>query len=65
MSKINEYRTRIAAEAAVDTYINGNISDFKEWLHKADAFGIICAMRYYGANYGELYKILNIIEKYL
>lgn len=52
-------------EEAIDTYINGNISTFKEWLEKADKQDILHGIRYYGANYGECFKMLNIMEKYL
>jgi hypothetical protein len=50
---------------AVDTYVNGNISDFKEWLKNASALNVLDAVEYYSGNYGQRHLIINIMRFYL
>ena len=37
---------------AVDTYFNGNISDFKKWIIRAHKVDLLDALDYYHFTYG-------------
>jgi len=50
---------------AIDTYINGNISDFKKWLKYAKKSSILDAIEYYSATYGQRHEIINKMQQYL
>lgn len=50
---------------AIDTYINGNISDFKKWLKRAKKSAILDAIEYYSATYGQRHEIINKMQQYL
>lgn len=50
---------------AVDTYINGNKSDFKAWLKKSKKLDMLNAIEYYTANYGQRHEIINIMRIYM
>jgi len=52
-------------QEAVDTYVNGNISDFKVWLKRASKLDILEAIEYYFANYGGRHQIINMMHLYL
>jgi len=57
--------TKRSAEEAIDTLINGNISDFKKWLKRTSKKDLLNAVEYYGNNYGKRYIIIKIIISYL
>ena len=57
--------TRKSVYEAVDTYQNGNISDFKKWLKRASKKDILDAVEYYSGNYGSRHIIINVMREYL
>ena len=53
-------------EEAVDTYHNGNISDFKAWLKKSSKLDILHAIEYhqqYGPRHGFIACMRNYLEE--
>lgn len=57
--------TKQSTIEAVDTFQNGNISDFKSWLKRAKKKDILDAVEYYTANYGSRHIIINYMRLYL
>ena len=57
--------TKQSTIEAVDTYQNGNISDFKKWLKRASKKDVLDAIEYFTANYGSRHIILNSMRLYL
>lgn len=47
------HNTFLKVEEMVETYINGNVSDFKRWLKKANKKDVIMALQILGAYYYE------------
>lgn len=53
-------------EWAIETLINGNISDFKNWLKKASVEDVLIAIEYYADGSSGKYKeIINKMRRYL
>lgn len=52
-------------QEAVDTYINGNISDFKAWLKGCSKVAVLDAIEYYAGQYGKRHQIINTMRTYL
>lgn len=56
-------KRKVERERIIDTFVCGNIADFKFWLNKvANKNDILEGIRYYGANYDECYKMLNFMS---
>lgn len=60
-------KEELSHEEAVDTYINGNISDFKEWLNssKTTKRDVILALDYYQEYYYDAHKTTRFIDTIL
>lgn len=52
-------------QEAVDTYVCGNISDFKVWLKKASKLEVLEAIEYYSGNYGNRHILISSMRFYL
>jgi hypothetical protein len=63
----NIMKRKIEREKVTDELMHENkIEEFKFWLNKvADKNDIVEVIRYYGANYGECYKMMNILTRFL
>jgi hypothetical protein len=53
-----------STKEAIDTMINGNLSDFREWLKKAKKIDILDAIEYH-QQYGKRHEIINRMRNYL
>ena len=49
-------------QEAIDTYVNGNVSDFQRWLKRAKKVDVLNAIEYYSANYGGRHVIINTMR---
>lgn len=54
-------------QEAIDTYVNGNVSDFKAWLKTARKSEILAAIEYYSGTvgYGGRHEIINAMRNLL
>ena len=51
---------------AIETYLNGNISDFKKWLKKASKIDILDAIEVATGQYGiPRHQIITTIQNFL
>jgi hypothetical protein len=49
----------------VETYANGNISDFKKWLKKCSKLEMLDAIEYYSGNVGGRHLIITSMRAFL
>jgi hypothetical protein len=53
-----------STQAAVETYVNGNYSDFKAWLKRASKLDILDAIEYH-QEFGPRHSIINSMRNAL
>jgi hypothetical protein len=56
--------TKESTKRAIETLVNGNISDFKKWLLRAHKVDILDAIEYH-QNFGARHVIINKMRYYL
>ncbi len=52
-------------QEAIDTLLNGNISDFKRWLTRCSKAQMLDAIEYYSSQNGNRHIIINQMRNYL
>src|SRR4030042_7016596 len=50
---------------AIDTMINGNLSDFRAWLRRASKADVLAGGEYYAPTYGHMEEIVRSLRIYL
>jgi len=54
-----------STQEAVDTWINGNKTDFRQWLKRAKKLDVLDAIEYYAGNHGSRHEIIYPMREYL
>lgn len=52
-------------QQAVETFVNGNISEFKAWLKKSSKLAMLDAIEYYSGNIGSRHVIITYMRSLL
>ena len=53
------------SQEAVETWLSGNITDFREWVKRTSKLNLLKAIEYYSANYGKRHQIISYLKSIL